>query len=109
MRHQDPNGDFGRNNRQRQVIMAILDKAASITAVTHFNTILTALGNNVTTNLTLNEMMDIEKNYRNCRNNVTEYEVKGTGVYSGGVYYLDVSKAERTKVTNMLKSNLGLS
>lgn len=109
MRHQDPNGDFGRNNRQRQVIMAIIDKAASITTVTHFSQILTALGNNVTTNMTFNEMMDIQKNYRNCRNNVSEYEVKGTGTKIGGIYYLEVSPAERAKVTNMLKSNLGLN
>lgn len=109
MRHQDPNGDFGRNNRQRQVIMAIIDKAASITTVTHFSQILTALGNNVTTNMTFNEMMDIQKNYRNCRSNVSEYEVKGTGTKIGGIYYLEVSPAERAKVTNMLKSNLGLN
>lgn len=29
MRH-DPHGDFGRNNRQRQVLTAIINKAASI-------------------------------------------------------------------------------
>jgi polyisoprenyl-teichoic acid--peptidoglycan teichoic acid transferase len=40
MRHLDPAGDFGRNERQRQVIAAILDKTASISSVTRFNEIL---------------------------------------------------------------------
>lgn len=106
MRHLDPNGDFGRNNRQRQIISAVLNKAASISSVTHFNQILSALGDNVKTNMTFADMMDIQKNYRDCRKNITQYEVKGTGENIGGIYYLNVPKDEKVKVTNMLKDNL---
>jgi anionic cell wall polymer biosynthesis LytR-Cps2A-Psr (LCP) family protein len=106
MRHLDPNGDFGRNNRQRQIISAVLDKAASISSVTHFNQILSALGDNVKTNMTFADMMDIQKNYRDCRKNITQYEVKGTGENIGGIYYLNVPKDEQVRVTNMLKDNL---
>ena len=63
MRHLDPNGDFGRNNRQRQILTAVVNKAASISSVSHFNQILGALGNNVKTNLTFDDMMNIQKNY----------------------------------------------
>ncbi|MEH7440193.1 LCP family protein [Neobacillus drentensis] len=106
MRHLDPNGDFGRNNRQRQIITAIIDKAASISSVSRLNKILDALGDNVKTNMTFEEMIDIQKNYRECRTNITQYEVKGTGGKTNGVYYLNVSDEEKTKVTNMLKDNL---
>jgi LCP family protein required for cell wall assembly len=106
MRHLDPNGDFGRNNRQRQIISAVLDKAASISSVTHFNQILSALGDNVKTNMTFADMMDIQKNYRDCRKNITQYEVKGTGENIGGIYYLNVPNDEKVKVSNMLKDNL---
>jgi LCP family protein required for cell wall assembly len=106
MRHQDPNGDFGRNNRQRQVIMAVLNKAASVSTVTHFNQILTALGTNVTTNLTFDDMMNIQKNYSDCRANITQYEVKGKGEMIGGIYYLNVPDEEKANVSNMLKDNL---
>lgn len=106
MRHQDPNGDFGRNNRQRQVIMAVLNKAASVSTVTHFNQILTALGTNVTTNLTFDDMMNIQKNYSDCRANITQYEVKGKGEMLGGIYYLNVPDEEKANVSNMLKDNL---
>jgi polyisoprenyl-teichoic acid--peptidoglycan teichoic acid transferase len=106
MRHLDPNGDFGRNNRQRQILTAVVNKAASISSVANFNQILAALGDNVKTDLTFDDMMNIQKNYRDCRTNITQYEVKGTGETIGGIYYLNVSDAEKANVSNMLKANL---
>jgi LCP family protein required for cell wall assembly len=106
MRHLDPNGDFGRNSPQRQILTTVVNKAASISTVTHFNQILSALGNNVTTNLTFDDMMNIQKNYRDCRTNITQCEVKGTEETIGGIYYLDVSNEEKANVSNMLKGNL---
>ncbi|GIN86160.1 transcriptional regulator LytR [Heyndrickxia sporothermodurans] len=109
MRHLDPNGDFGRNKRQRQVLTAIVNKAASISSVTRFDDILAALGDNVKTNMTFDDMMDIQKNYRNCRKNITQYEVKGNGGKIEGIYYLNVPDEEKSKVTKMLKDNLDKS
>ena len=106
MRHLDPNGDFGRNNRQRQILTAVVNKAASISSVANFNQILSALGDNVKTDLTFDDMMNIQKNYRDCRTNITQYEVKGTGAMIGGIYYLNVSDEEKANVSNMLKANL---
>jgi LCP family protein required for cell wall assembly len=109
MRHLDPNGDFGRNNRQRQIITAVVNKAASISSVTRFNEILAALGDNVKTNMTFDDMMNIQKNYSDCRTNIAQYEVKGKGEMIGGIYYLSVPAEEKTNVTNMLKANLQTS
>jgi polyisoprenyl-teichoic acid--peptidoglycan teichoic acid transferase len=106
MRHLDPDGDFGRNKRQRQIITAIIDKAANISSVTHFDDILDVLGSNVKTNLTFDEMMDIQKNYRSARRNIEQYEIKGNGGLIGGIYYLSVPEEEQNKVTDMLKENL---
>jgi polyisoprenyl-teichoic acid--peptidoglycan teichoic acid transferase len=109
MRHSDQNGDFGRNDRQRQIITAIIDKASSISSVTRFTEILAALGDNAKTNMTFEDMMDIQKNYRNCRNNIAEYEVKGKGTKINGIYYLNVPDEEKTNVSNMLKGELAKS
>ena len=43
---------------------------------------------------------------QDCRANITEYEVKGTGEMIGGIYYLNVPADEKAKVTSMLKDNL---
>ncbi|MDL5042049.1 LCP family glycopolymer transferase [Heyndrickxia coagulans] len=106
MRHLDPEGDFGRNKRQRKVIEALIQKATSITSVTKFTSILNTLGDNVKTNMTFNDMLTIEKNYRNAANKITQYEVKGTNTTINGVYYLSVSDAEKEKVAQMLRQNL---
>ncbi|MFP3722988.1 LCP family protein [Niallia circulans] len=106
MRHLDPNGDFGRNERQRKVISAIIDKATGISTVTHFNEILDALGANVKTNITFDQMMTIQKNYRSVRKSVEQYEVTGQGTPPGQTYYLNVPDEEKAKVHDMLTENL---
>ena len=106
MRHLDPNGDFGRNERQRKVINAIIDKATSVSTVTHFNEILDALGDNVKTNISFDQMMDIQKNYRGVRKSIEQYEVTGQGTAPGQTYYLNVSEEEKAKVHDMLSENL---
>jgi polyisoprenyl-teichoic acid--peptidoglycan teichoic acid transferase len=40
MRHEDPQGDFGRNARQRQVLQAVMSKGKSISTVSKINKIL---------------------------------------------------------------------
>lgn len=106
MRHLDPKGDFGRNERQRKVISAIIDKATGISTVTHFNEILDALGANVKTNITFDQMMTIQKNYRSVRKSVEQYEVTGQGTPPGQTYYLNVPDEEKAKVHDMLTENL---
>lgn len=106
MRHLDPEGDFGRNKRQRKVIEALIRKATSISSVAKYSSILDTLGDNVKTNMTFNDLLTIEKNYRNAAKNITEYEVKGTDANFDGIYYLAVSDAEKEKVTQMLEENL---
>src|SRR5690606_35189241 len=44
MRKQDPEGDFGRQNRQKQVIQAIMKEGASVNSLLNYKDIFTALG-----------------------------------------------------------------
>ncbi|QHS23306.1 transcriptional regulator LytR [Virgibacillus sp. MSP4-1] len=103
MRKQDPNGDAGRNLRQRLVIEAIIDKGASVGSVTKIDDILEVMGDNVSTNMTFNEMKDIFRNYRNTRKNITNYQIKGDGQFIGPIWYLMVSDEEQQKVHDMIK------
>ena len=41
MRHEDPKGDLGRNNRQRQVVEALLDKGMNMSTVKNIPSLLT--------------------------------------------------------------------
>jgi polyisoprenyl-teichoic acid--peptidoglycan teichoic acid transferase len=109
MRHLDPDGDFGRTARQRQVIKAIIDQGASVSSVTRVSEILKAVGSNAKTNITFDEMKDLLANYRDCRNNINSYMVQGKGTMINGGYYLSVSESERDKVNKLLTDHLTAS
>jgi polyisoprenyl-teichoic acid--peptidoglycan teichoic acid transferase len=106
MRHEDPQGDFGRNARQRQVIQAVLTKGKSLTTVSKINQILGAVGKNVTTNLTLKDMEMLASNYKQCRQNISDYEVKGTPKYIAGLSWVLVTKSEFQNVHNLIVKEL---
>ncbi|MFP7299095.1 LytR family transcriptional regulator [Neobacillus niacini] len=108
MRKEDPNGDFGRNTRQRQVIQAVLKEGASISSLTNFSDIFKAIGDNVKTNLTFDQMVDIQKNYKLAGNNIQQMEMKGNGTRINGIYYLQIPQDEQTRIQNELKAQLEL-
>ncbi|TGA97540.1 transcriptional regulator LytR [Sporolactobacillus shoreae] len=107
MRHLDPQGDFGRNQRQRDVIAAIVNKMSNVSSISHFSQILAALGSNVKTNLTYDDMKNIALNYRNAKKNTINYEVKGQGTMINKIYYLVVGNAEKQRVHDMMEQQLG--
>lgn len=105
MRYDDPRGDFGRQDRQKQVIQGIIDKGASFSSVTKVDDILGALGNNVTTDISFDEMKTIQANYKDARHNIEQYSINGTGQTLDRWYYI-VSEEERQAVSTRLKKHL---
>ena len=59
-RYDDPTGDYGRQGRQRQVIEAVVKKAATFSTLTNYKDILNALQNNMKTNLTFDNIYYIQ-------------------------------------------------
>lgn len=101
-----PGGDFTRNKHQREVIEAIVDKAANVSSLTRYKEILQSISDNVKTNITFDEMTYIAQNYRAARKHVKTYAVKGNGTYIDGIYYLLVPEAEQEKVHDMIMKQL---
>ena len=106
IRKEDPRGDFGRQMRQRQVIQAIMKKGASLSSLTNYRAIFEALGKNVETNLTFDEMLSIQYHYKEALNSVEQFTLEGKGQIINGIWYLIVSDKERTNVQNQLKQHL---
>ncbi|MFP7493109.1 LCP family protein [Terribacillus saccharophilus] len=94
MRHLDPEGDFGRNARQRQVIEAVVNKGASIKSINKIDDLLKVMGNNVQTNLNLSSMQHLFTDYRNVRQSIQEHEMKGQSTTIDGIYYLVIPDDE---------------
>ncbi|MBT2734693.1 LytR family transcriptional regulator [Bacillus sp. ISL-7] len=108
MRHEDPRGDFGRQLRQREIIQGVLREGASLSSLTKYQSIFTALGNNVRTNLTFDQMMDIQKNYRSAAGNVEQMTIKGGGTKINGIYYYIVPQDEKQRIQSELKTQLDI-
>lgn len=109
MRYEDPRGDFGRQLRQREVIQAVIDKGVSVSSLTKFNDIFDALGGNIKTNLTFNEMMDIQKNYRTVANTIEQMSLTGKGTMINSVYYILLPEDEKQRIQGELKSQLEIN
>ncbi|HEX7066557.1 MAG TPA: LCP family protein [Bacillales bacterium] len=101
-----PGGDFTRNEHQREVIEAVVNKAASFSSITRYQDILSAISDHIQTNISFKEMKYIALHYREARTHVKTYEVKGNGTKIDGIYYLAVDEAERQKVHDMIAKQL---
>lgn len=106
MRKDDPRGDFGRQDRQRQVIEGIIDKGANISSVTKFGDMFNVIEDNVKTNLSFDNMWDIQSNYKQAAEHVVQHELKGQGTKIDRVYYYQVNEDDRLAISNELKNNL---
>ncbi|WP_462410753.1 polyisoprenyl-teichoic acid--peptidoglycan teichoic acid transferase TagU [Neobacillus sp. Marseille-QA0830] len=109
MRYDDPRGDFGRQARQRQIIQAIIHEGMSMSSLTNFSDIFTALGKNVKTNLTFDQLVDIQMNYKDAGSSIEQLEIKEQGTTINDIYYGLVSAEEKQRVQNELKAQLELN
>ncbi|MCL7748034.1 LCP family protein [Halalkalibacter alkaliphilus] len=108
MRKNDPRGDFGRNDRQRQVVEAVIHDAAQLGSITRVGSILDAVGGSVRTDLSLDDMWTIQSKYRDARHTIQQMEITGDGTRINGVYYLQVPDDEVSRVSSELRDHLEL-
>ncbi|WP_318936993.1 LCP family glycopolymer transferase [Oceanobacillus halotolerans] len=106
MRKEDPRGDLGRNERQREVVTAAINEAASVTSITKIGDILSILGGNVKTDLQMDHMQTLVTNYLGTRNNMKTIEFNGNGQNIGGVYYYVVPDEDMNRVQTEIKNHM---
>lgn len=107
MRKNDPKGDYGRQERQRNVVQAIAKKALSLDGATNYQSILTAVSQNMKTDLTFDNLKTLALDYRNSLDNVRTLQLTGEGFMQDGVSYQRVSQDELARVQKELKQQLG--
>lgn len=109
MRKEDPEGDFGRQERQREVVLAILKKGASFDSILNFESVLTSMENNLQTNLEFNDMASIFLNYSSSLSNINQIQMTGEGTMINDIYYLIVPEASISEISSVLKSELEIT
>ncbi|MBS4192604.1 LytR family transcriptional regulator [Bacillus sp. FJAT-49705] len=108
MRHLDPEGDFGRQQRQRKIIQAVIKEGASVKTLANYGSILDAIGNNVRTNLTFDEIKSIHANYKNALHNFDQIQISGNGKEMDGEYYYFIPEEELAELSKTLKKHLNM-
>jgi len=109
MRYEDPRGDFGRQDRQKQVIQAVMREGASLNSLVNFKDIFGVIGKNVRTNMTFDEMTDVQSKYRNAFGKVDQLFIKeGQGKKMNGVWYYIMNDQELDSIKVELNAHLEL-
>ena len=106
MRYEDPNGDYGRQERQRKVIEGIVQKVLSLNSVSNYQEILTAVSDNMKTDLSFDDMKKIALDYRSAFGKVKQDQLQGTGFMQDGVSYQRVDEQGLNRVQQELKNQL---
>lgn len=108
MRYDDPQGDYGRQERQRLVVEGIAKKLISLSGVTQYQAVLDAVSENMRTDMDFGMMQKIALEYRSAFNTIQMDQMKGDGFMQDGVSYQRVSDEEKQRVQAELKDQLNI-
>ncbi|MCY7135475.1 LCP family protein [Streptococcus sp. SG1] len=111
MRYQDPEGDYGRQKRQREVIKKVVEKVLSLTSVSHYQAILKAVSSNMQTNIELTSgSIPQLLGYKDAFRRIDSQQLRGEDatLADGGSYQI-VTRDHLLEMQNILRKSLGLS
>lgn len=108
MRYVDPEGDYGRQKRQQEVITQIVKKALSAGSLSNYQTLMDSLSSNMKTNLKFADILAIAQKYRKSASTIKQHTLQGLGVYINGASCQVPTTKELQNVSDMLRKQLGL-
>ena len=111
MRYQDPEGDYGRQKRQREVIRKVVEKVLSLNSISHYQAILRAVSKNMQTNIALDSSSIPQLlGYKDAFRSIQSEQLRGEDatLADGGSYQL-VTSEHLLEMQNLIRKSLGLS
>ena len=111
MRYQDPEGDYGRQKRQREVIRKVVEKVLSFNSISHYQAILRAVSKNMQTNVALDSgSIPQLLGYKDAFRDIQSEQLRGEDatLADGGSYQL-VTSEHLLEMQNLIRKSLGLS
>ncbi len=108
MRYDDPEGDIGRQRRQREVITAIVKKLLNLDGLTQYKKILTAISNNMRTNIEINtSTIPSLLGYKDALSNLEPYQLQGEEQMINELSYQLPTSEHLLEMQNVLKASTG--
>ncbi|AWX96150.1 TPA: LCP family protein [Streptococcus suis] len=109
MRYDDPEGDIGRQRRQREVITAIIKKLLQLDGLTQYKKILTAISNNMRTNIEISPAtIPSLLGYKDSVSKLNSYQLRGVDQMVDEIYYQLPTSEHLLEMQNILKKSIGL-
>ncbi|MFI3059244.1 LCP family protein [Streptococcus suis] len=109
MRYDDPEGDIGRQRRQREVITAIIKKLLQLDGFTQYKKILTAISNNMRTNIEISPAtIPNLLGYKDSVSKLNSYQLRGVDQMVDEIYYQLPTSEHLLEMQNILKKSIGL-
>lgn len=109
MRYDDPEGDIGRQKRQREVIQALVTKLLQLDGFTQYKKILKAVSKHMRTDIVIsNSTIPSLLGYKDALNQVESYQLGGEGHTIDELSYQIPTAAHVLEMQNVLKESLGL-
>ena len=101
--------DIERGKRQQEVIKAVATKASSVSSITKYDNILSAVGSNMKTDMSFTEMKSFFSYLTSGMPRIDTLSLDGYDDMSTGVYYYKLNEESVKEVSHILQSHLGLS
>ena len=100
--------DLERGKRQQEILKAIILEAASVSAITKYDDVIEAVGDNMRTNMTFNEMKSFVAYLSSGVPSIETINLEGYDSWEGGYYFM-LNEQSVSDTSLLLKSHLGLS
>ncbi|CAH1853330.1 LCP family protein [Convivina intestini] len=107
MRYDDPDGDYGRQLRQRLVLKALMKKAVNLKNLTNPKFIKT-VSKNAQTDISFDNVLKLITTYRVATKNQVSDNLQGQLDMYGGISYQMVPKTEKQRITDKIRNQLAL-
>ncbi|EHI70876.1 glycopolymer--peptidoglycan transferase LytR [Streptococcus ictaluri] len=111
MRYDDPEGDYGRQKRQREVIQKVLKKILALNSISSYRKILSAVSGNMQTNIEISSAtIPSLLGYTDALKTVKTFQLKGEDatLADGGSYQI-VTSDHLLETQNRIRMELGLN
>ncbi|MFC4402962.1 LCP family protein [Gracilibacillus xinjiangensis] len=100
--------DIERGKRQQEIFKAIVKRALSVDSVLKYDDILEAVGNNMKTNMTFNEMQSLIAYAKTGNINMETYTLDGQDSYINNIYYYQVDETSLANMSDTLNTHLSM-
>ena len=101
--------DLERGKRQQEILKAIVKKSTSVGSIAKYGDVIDALGDNLKTNLTFDEMKSFIGYMSGTNLNIQSMDIKGEDDYMNQVYYYKIDEASLEEIKQTFKNHLSLN